>query len=385
MKCKFILFLLLKVRIMKLENIGSGQKKIVINITLRMLIKRLFFFILPASIFLMLFVNYFIDADNIYYQQYERKMARSILEGNNVTNIRSYNDRIFQKYLIENISESPEIIVLGSPRVMMINNCYFGNYTFFNHSLNGATIEDIVTLIMLYDKRDMLPTNIIIGIEPWMLNKNNGQNRWKYLAQEYNDGLKKLNIETVSIDTSYLQKKNNKLLSPSYFFASLKKEPKLQKGMSTTKRKFNTKTTKLRDGSIAYGKIYREASDGSIEKNANKFLTRKKYGFEGNKDFYQKNMDDFDVLIDYLVSKNISITFFFTPYHPKAYEFFSKKRKYRNFTEVEKYFKAIAKGKNIQSVGSYNPIMLNMDSSYFFDGQHGNEKCFNDLVENVNY
>jgi len=361
------------------------NKGININMTWKMFLKRFIFLILPLCIIAFIGTNYYLDAENLYYQKYEKVMARNVLEGNYITNIGKYNDRLFQKYIIENSNECPEIIVIGSSRTMLINKYQFGNYSFFNNSINGATIEDIVTLMMLYDKKALAPKYLIIGIDPWILNEKNGQYRWKTIQKDYNDALNKLKLETINIDTSFTEKKENKLFSISYFFASLNKEIKQKRKVFITKKKYNEKTTKIKDGSLIYGKSTRNRSQEAIDKIVNEYISRKFFGFEGNGNFYEKNKKIFEVFIDYILKKNVKITFYFSPYHPKVFNFFSKNEKYKNFIETEKYYKAFAEKKNIQCISSFNPNEFGLDSTYFYDAQNSNENCVSKLINKFKF
>jgi hypothetical protein len=361
------------------------KKKIIVNMTWKMLVKRLLFVFLPISILALVGVNYFLDGENLYFNQYERIMARQILSGHNITNISKYNDRFFQKHVITKMKNCPEIAIFGSTRTMMINNFYFGNFTFFNHSLNGATIEDIITLIMLYDIKKCLPKKIVIGIDPWLLNEKNKQERWKYLAKEYNIALQKLGLESIVVDTGYIQKLPDKLFSFSYFLTSINKEPRQTSAPEVSRKNFNKLTTKLKDGSIIYSEAFREMSEKEVLAKVETSLKRNTFGFEGNRNFYIKNQEAFEKLVVYLLNKDISLTFYFSPYHPLAFDFFSADTKYGNFLEAEKYFKNLATEQGIQCVGSFNPHSLGMDASYFLDYQNSNRKCVTKLSTQIEY
>src|SRR5690606_5501618 len=95
------------------------KKKIIVNMTWKMLVKRILFVFLPICILTLVGVNYFLDGENLYFNQYERIMARQIISGHNITNISKYNDRFFQKHVITKMKDCPEIAIFGSTRTMM--------------------------------------------------------------------------------------------------------------------------------------------------------------------------------------------------------------------------------------------------------------------------
>src|SRR4026209_1482615 len=59
---------------------------------------------------------------------YERRLVEALREGYNVApkhSPRGFDDRLVQQFLIEQMSEAPEVIVLGSSRTMQIRAKHF--------------------------------------------------------------------------------------------------------------------------------------------------------------------------------------------------------------------------------------------------------------------
>ena len=139
---------------------------------------------LPILI-LLLVVNYFGDAARLFDNDYEKQMANIVASGKYVTNIDNYDERLFQKELIFNKNIQPNIVVIGSSTTMLINSDLFPDTLLFNNSVSGASIEDIVGIYQLYKTNNKLPRKIIIGIDPWMFNENNGQERWQSISTYY--------------------------------------------------------------------------------------------------------------------------------------------------------------------------------------------------------
>lgn len=332
----------------------------------------------------MAFVNFFGDAANLFSIGYEEKIAFEILKGNNVTNVHNYNERLLQKYLINNSSLCPEVLVIGSSRVMEIRSTNFKAKTFFNNGLSGASIEDLFAIIQMYDQKNVLPKKIIIGLDPWTLNVNNGQSRWLTLDLEYNRFLNLMsknsskNEDNPIEKTKYSLKKNiyfKELFSPSYFKGSLLSLiSKNRKPLVVTIKKVNNTATKLSDGSLSYTLEYRSPSKDELEKRVSDYVNGDIYSIE-NFDRLDKNIQTkLEFLINYLLYKNVNIEFFLAPYHPKVYSFIAKSEKYRQVIESEKYFIFLGVKYGVKIHGSFNPNILNLDNSYFYDGMHCNEK-----------
>jgi len=357
-------------------------------------IKRFFLVVMPILI-IVSFVNYFGDAANIFKKDYEKNIANDILKGNNVTNIANHNERLLQKYLINNASFCPDVLMLGASRSMLINSTYFKGETFFNNCVSGATIEDLIAIIEMYRQKKCLPKKIIIGVEPYFLNSNNNQKRWETLELEYqtfinqtaNDSLKK--EDNLIFKTEVFLKEFfvfKELLSPSYFKSSVL-ELIMSKNSDpfVTDKRTNKTFTKLFDGSVNYDVGYREASNEMVEEKVSSFLARDISNFENFDKLDISLQSKFVSLIDYLLLNNVKVEFFVAPYHPKVYEFITHTAKYKNVIKSETFFESLALKKKIKIIGSSDPNKFKLDKTYFYDALHLKEKgvgiFFNSVAE----
>lgn len=319
-------------------------------------------------------VNYFGDAANLFSVNYEKKISEEILKGNNVTNVYNYDERLLEKHLINNSTLCPDVLVIGSSRVMLINSSNFQKITFINAGVSGASIEDLIAIYQMFEQKKCLPKKIILGLDPWTLNVNNGQVRWKTLNQEYFTIYKKLTNKNIVTTEEQRESKYIQLISPSYFKGSFKKMLLASSKPIATKTKINNTFTRLVDGSITYDLAYRSATPEEVEKRAIEFINSDIYSIER----FDKLSPDISFIlekfIEHLKSKNIEISFLLTPYHPEVYSFIAKNDKYSKVIESENYFRQLGLKFGIKVIGSFNPIILNMDSSFFYDGMHCNEK-----------
>jgi hypothetical protein len=222
---------------------------------LRFLYKLLLF--LPILI-LVILVNYYVDPANLYRsdtytgtgESYEKSIARYLTSGYNVTNVEMLDERLLQKFLIlSRKAETVELAVLGSSRSQLLGSNLFPQKRIINNSVTGATIEDLLALINLYDSMNYKPSELIIELPPWYLNDNSGQTRWKSLESDYISFTGKLEGEKSM--TNKISKQPNwsidpkiiELLSFEYFQQSVRiliksgkndddmfKEPEFKKG-----------------------------------------------------------------------------------------------------------------------------------------------------------
>lgn len=330
---------------------------------------------------ILIVVNYIGDSAHIFSEGYESKIAKIINNGNYVTNIDNYDERIFQEEIIKNMDTTPEIIVLGASRSMMINGSLLGNINFFNNSVSGASIEDYTAIYQAYKSCNKIPKTIIIDIEPYLFNKNNGQNRWMSLQKYYNDFYNISNFESVN---NYGLNKYKELISFSYFQSSLSKIPKIILGNNepiATNIKFNNTNTKLTDGTIVYGKPYRNASQNLIERKVNSFLATDLYSIERFKEIDKDIWTKFKKLILDMKKNDITIKFFLCPYHPKVYN--RIKNDYPMVIETENSVLKFAKKNNITIYGTFNPGKIGFDKTYFYDGMHCKPKGIKKILQYI--
>lgn len=170
-------------------------------------------------------VNYFVDPVNLFHgEQYVKGIANYLLKGKNVTNVynSTLDERLLQKYFIEKLKECPDIVVLGSSTIFLINSTFFNNNTLINNGVGGASIEDILAIYRLYEKKGFRPNKIILGLDPWLLNDNNGLKMWKTLSLEYFEMLKELGSYNKELSQSTaVPEKWKEIVSISYFKTSI--------------------------------------------------------------------------------------------------------------------------------------------------------------------
>jgi hypothetical protein len=245
---------------------------------------------------LLVSVNYFGDAARLFDADYEKKMAEIIMDGSFVTNINNYDERVFQLELITQMNEAPEVLVLGSSRTMLIRSAHFPNNSFFNNSVSGASIEDIIALFQIYKERKLLPKKIIVGVDPWLFNENNGQTRWMSLETFYN----KYNKKSPTQSSGNALNKYGELFSLSYFQSSSKALYQKINGTYDpvpTLNEENTTNTKLSDGSLVYREDYRNATQNEIDAKIDEYTSGRIYSVENFDAISDRYWDEFHEFI----------------------------------------------------------------------------------------
>lgn len=336
-------------------------------------------FVLTPIFLLLVSVNFVGDAANLFSKDYEQKIAIQILKGNNVTNVINYDERLLQKCIVNDATICPDIVVLGSSREMLINASFYKNQTFFNNAVSGASIEDLLAIYQLYEQKNFIPKRILLGLDPWTLNINNGQDRWSSLSKEFSIFHKKLFNSDLRLEVKHPDSKYLQIVSPSYFKSSLRKLLLFNEPVAT-KNNNNEMFTKLKDGSISYDLKYKLASEADVSKRSLEFISGEIYSVEKFDKLSEEIIALLEKFIIHCQKKNIQISFFLAPYHPTVYSFICSSKKYHKILESENFYIALGKKYNVKVVGSFDPFLLGVDNSCFYDGMHSNEKGINKIL-----
>jgi len=336
--------------------------------------------------------NYRVDPAGLFRtSKYESGIADILIAKQNVANISNYDERLVQKYIIESSIEKRDVLVLGSSRVMQIRGSLFPQQTFFNHSVSGASIEDDIALFAMYKERNLIPQKIIIGLDPWLLNKYHGQDRWKSLNEEYKKaGLYlELDNEKVTYFNKSFYEKYLELISLPYFKASFNRlmHPEKQKNEYYATEYYATMDSeatvaiKLADGAISYPDKMRNMSVENVRKEAINYANATPIYSLGNFDkFDEENKRKFENFIKYLKNLNIEIVFVLPPYHPEVYNALVNNPRYSVALDTESYFRDFAKQQDILIVGSYNPFECLLSDADFYDGMHAKPQAINKIL-----
>jgi len=351
--------------------------------------KKFLWKLMPFTMFpvTMIIVNYTVDPANLYRKNYELGIANYLSKGYNVTDVINYNERKLQKDFIETMKVAPSEIALGSSRIMELHKAEITDPGFINNGVSGATFEDELAIYQIYEEKGCAIKKVILELDPWMLNDNHQQTRWKTLEKEYHEFTNKLNNKQafanqkqplISSDyTSYLE-----LVSFSYFKTSFEYLTRRIDGRyKPTRQVLNVGFTRLTDGSISYDSKYRNASFTEVNNKVEDLISNDPVYSLGEFNVLSTHYKNtFTEFIEYLQKKDIKIEFFLSPFHPVVYNYFKTKKAYRNVFAAENYFRNIAKQYNIKIYGSYNPAVFDLDYTYFHDGLHCNTKALNKIL-----
>ena len=310
-----------------------------------------------------------------------KEMAKANCDGKSLVMSGNFNERLFVKNVISYGANDYDVIVLGSSRAMGIGEEGVPNdLRLRNFAVSGAALEDDIAIWHSYTQNmEKLPKMLIIGVDPWIFNANNGETRWKNaFAVEYANAIRNLGFE-YTLDNDYTQ--FSSLLSIQYTKESLMKMVKNNQTLAvweSQEKNDEERQLKYSDGSIAYSrKFYREDAN-ELAKN---YIKDKVYQVE---DFYtlaETKTETFSAFIEQMHSKGVQVVFFLPPYHPLVYDYLNEKEKYKCVFEAEKWYRDFAATNGITVIGSYNPASMGFTEKDFLDGMHTKREPVNEYLK----
>ncbi len=347
-------------------------------------------------------INYIADAGNLFRPSHAVDIAKLLAENWNVANVGNYDERSLQKHYVELIEERKEIVAVGSSRSLQIQASHVGTLSFFNSSVTGASLEDLVGIYYFYRRNDLLPKVLLIGLEPWFLNRHHGQTRWKAIGPSVEEATKLIGVPLERgiqefPTPSYLMElvfseRHLELFSPSYFqhslgdlftywtvfqgyegqslerlFGLIGKVP--ESDFYATDRQTSTGPLKRFDGSLVYPLSHRSRTIEEVAKRASGYAKWYPPYSMANFDRLDPDLKIFlQAFLDLLRRDGVRPVFLLPPYHPKAYQTLSQD--YPIVKDVETYYRTLAAAHHIPLLGSFDPNLCECTESDFFDPVH---------------
>jgi len=321
--------------------------------------------------------NYLVDGTGLFHLNKGRLKyaAANLLAGKMVAGpLGGYEERELQRLIIENYPKRRDVILIGSSRTMLLRRRFIQrDIDFFNHSMSGAGLEDYISIIGLYKTKGDLPKTVVLGIDPWIFNKNSGiPEWWNPLGGYYEKLVAEINGRKTKVNRTQLNK-YMQLINLDYTRANYKFYPRRKKIRG--KKLYVTPTVDIDD-------LVREP-DGSVH-----FPYKMRFKEDVRSSPYPpraepiRTLNNFDSLsgielfedfVLYLQKKEVKVILLLSPFHPVAYKLFNDDPRYQIVISLEKYLKNFAFRNHIKLIGSYDPGRYQLKEKDFIDDSHGHE------------
>ena len=326
-------------------------------------------------------LNWIVDPAHLYSQgKYEFGVAQQLNKGKVISGVTNYDERLLQLYRLQNFETDswkvPDTIVIGSSRSMQIHSGTGINN--LNLSVSGASLEDYIAILQV---AHLLPyKRIIIGVDPWVFNKNNSQSRWGSICIYWRMGMKEI-LDISVIKSKCTENKWQQLFNFSYTLSSanLLLSSILQPNSSLGKwyAKLDDTPEQMSDlirpdGSRVYNTIFAEKPVNHVVAKAKAYGKPPIYALCDFSLLDEDNKLYFEKLIHQL-RQNKEVIIFLPPYHPSTYPLIVANVPL--VKDVEFYLHRLAEKERVQLIVSYNPINLECFDEDFFDGMHPKDSC----------
>ncbi|MEG0832797.1 MAG: hypothetical protein RR058_07930 [Oscillospiraceae bacterium] len=361
-----------------------------------------------AALFVVLVAaNYFIDPGNIFHaaspDSAEMRAIAIVKGGENAENLDNFNERLVKRMLaIE--GGSFDTVVLGSSRAALITKQMTGEDSFFNFSISGASLEEIVGIFGVYEQNHGLPKRVIISMDPWYLNDNFKSERFeKSLGDGYYHvltdllGFESADRSLLSIGALYRDPHSkislfdlgagtvSELFSVTYFQSAVQSLFSDNRGKSGAVTATSADDDVLgilrKDGSYSYPESYRNADLLTTDERAKTQLPSKILGLKGFDKAYGNNFDVLSKFVKYLKSKGVRVDIILPPLNPLIWNAIKNNHSDTGFFFAQEAFEKIAEEAGANICGTFDPAAANVKADDFYDGYHFKPYVADDLVK----
>lgn len=337
---------------------------------------------------LMFEINTRIDASQVITSRGHTKMAKLALAGKVVATPKNYNERVFQVSVVEEMSQIPETVVVGSSRGMFLGEELTGIDNLYNNCVSGACMEDYYAIFGLYDQKfAALPKRVIMEISPWVFYSDNPEARW---AENYTyfSSAKKFyeKVNGHKLDSNI--KKENPYFSLPYFQYNIsiwKEKGKVAFEGEPARESTNvSEAADYPDGSIRYEAGLENRSESRLAgvKAVNGGVTYEEV-------IHMIEMDDADIqsyeyMLNYLEENGTDVIIYLQPFSLTQCKYIYEKNTNPVFLKVEEYLRELAKERGLTIVGSFDSRGYDITDEDFIDFMHL-DKAGTTIVWNTDY
>lgn len=360
------------------------------------ILRRLFFgsktlvkclLLLPIVVFMVAF-SYNVDCSGLFQGALApRRIVDLMLQGYDVTNFEQMDERQVVQLYAQDVAEAPEVIGIGSSRVLQFNRENTGVDSFFNMGVTGADVRDNMTSYYKMVSYGKTPKVLLWSLDPWVFYGSEAAFDERADAELYNEFLTKV----LGVPTDYEEPDQvelwRALADPAYFQGNVDYYLKNRGQAVVTDDDGNTiefnpvegdpyqqtTTIKRSDGSVLYDTAFRNQTADQIRTlAAEACMSFNSVHMEGFEELSDTQIQAFDSFIRYAQEQGTTVILVLSPWHPYLYEYLlTEPDAHKGFFLVENWVRQYAAENNIPLYGSYDPACIEgLQETDFFDGLH---------------
>jgi len=336
--------------------------------------------ILKVSIVLVAIVafNYLVDPFLLLNPYKQGRLTNLLVNGKDIAFKAGYNQCLVKSNYLEAQKTPMDIMVLGSSRSNQIGQELFKGATFYNASLYGGRLKDMLGIWQLIEEADIRTETVILEVNPHILKFRHTRNR-KWLTKASNSLLMQLNFEDLTEKDPFMERSKLKLqglFSIQYGLRSIKKN----------QYEVWTKNDTISDRVLFSDGSERALQIPDIEKA---FSTRYRHRLPGliKNGEYQMQLEAAEVFtsfVEYLQSKGKKVVLFIPPLYPDIYKNDEIRRIHQSFQD---YLEQLRNTFRLEVIGGLDPSAFHLNTNDFSDHIHFQKntmrKVLNEKVEST--
>ncbi|MFY7963663.1 MAG: D-alanyl-lipoteichoic acid biosynthesis protein DltD [Chitinophagaceae bacterium] len=338
--------------------------------------------LMPFAIFIAT-INFFIDPAHIFSNgNYEKRVADILIKGNNINNLRNFDERLAVKNIISKLPYKPQVVAIGTSRLLQMSSDFFPNSKFLNCSMSHASLKDFIAVIGLLDSSQKLPSEIFLETSPTIINSSNSD-EWESIREYYQYGISKMGINSndkgENIQFDVFKKKITALFSFAYFQSSVARfSIRHQNAFKDVGKTIPQNFGRLSDFSIIYPKSYHTPDTLKAMADAKIFVSKTAIPKISSKELgVLKNV------LAYLKEKNVKVTLVNIPFQPDCFNLLNQKNNL--FDGLTNAIKSFAVSNNVALVGTFDPNNAGLKRSQFWDQIHCDKEGLRKVVNIILY
>lgn len=342
---------------------------------------------LPILVFMVWF-SYTVDRSGLFQGALApRRIVDLMLEGYDVTNFDSMDEREVVQLYAQDVPDTPRVIGIGSSRVLQFNRELVGEESFFNMGVTGADVRDCMTSYYKMVSYGKAPEVLIWSVDPWVFYDDPAAYDERADAELYNEFLTKV----LGVATDYEEPDRvelwKALAEPAYFQGNVDYFIKNHGQATVTDDDGNTidfnpvtgdpyaqpSNIKRSDGSILYEPSFRnQTQDQILAQAAAACQTFNSVHMEGFDALGSTATAAFEAFINYAHSQGTTVILVLSPWHPYLYDYLLNETElHQGFFAVEPWIRQFCAVHGIPLYGSFDPSCIpGIEEMDFFDGLH---------------
>ncbi len=282
------------------------------------------------------------------------------------------DERRFMESRFRYETRQPEIVVMGSSRMMQIGSQTLDGKV-LNLSVSGASVEDYVALVGEATAKFDIRT-VYLGADPWLFNAASGQLRWKSVAGLYAYWQDQISRPVQTAQPAEYPPRSDQYDPVDAGFAERLFRSVNQSAFRAETGRVEAQPKKVYDGFHVNSELDIARTEQEIKSGFPALLNYAMATYRPS----DAAIRDYSDLIRFLKQQDIEVFLVLPPYHPEMIAVMRTEKPL--FLEIEDRFRELADDLSVPVLGSYDAVRAGCPAEGFYDGMHPKEACMREIL-----